>query len=234
MQSTHRIYCFLLYIFACLPIGCIERNEKPLEIVEAPVKVHDTNVAPDTEPIVPIMSRVAWQKPSLILDRLSEELSHKKIADIGAGPDGFFTFWMAQEGADVIAVDIDPEALKYIEQEKANLDSTRQSRITTRLARPDDPNLRAAEVDGILIVNTIAFIQNRSKYLNLLKTKLKEGGKIVIVDFKMNRLPAQIAPPKSQRIAPDVVEELLYQAGYHHIVVDDQELQYQYIVTAEK
>lgn len=234
MRPIHCIYYFVICIFFWITISCDDRKEKPIEPEENQVTVHDTNVAPDIAQEAPIMSRVAWQKPSLILDRLSEDLSNKKIADIGAGPNGFFTFWMAQEGAEVIAVDIDPDALKYIEQEKSLLDSTRQSHITTRLARPDDPNLRTAEVDGILIVNTIAYIQNRSKYLSLLQTKLKEGGKIVIVDFKMNRLPAQIAPPKSQRIPPDVVEELLYQAGYHHIIVDDQELQYQYIVTAEK
>jgi 2-polyprenyl-3-methyl-5-hydroxy-6-metoxy-1,4-benzoquinol methylase len=178
--------------------------------------------------------RVAWQKPRQILSRFGTDLKNKVIADIGAGPTGFFTFYLAQQGATVIAIDIDPGALSYIEKEKSLLDSNASQLIKTRLARPMDPKLSAQEVDGILIVNTISYIKNRRQYLRLLLNKLKPGGRIVIVDFKMKRLPDQVAPPKSQRVYADELEEDLYAAGYRAIQVDDQSLEYQYILLADK
>jgi len=181
-----------------------------------------------------LMNRVAWQKPDLILDKIGQDLAGKVVADIGAGPTGFFSLKLAREGARVIAIDIDPAALSYIEKEKAKLDSAQKSLIQTRLARVDNPRLQKEEIDAILIVNTVAYLGNKQTYLANLKNNLKPGGRIVIVDFKMKRLPEQIAPPKSERIYVDVVEEYLYRAGYKNIQVDDQSLAYQYIITAEK
>ena len=181
-----------------------------------------------------LMNRVAWQKPDLILEKIGQELAGKVVADIGAGPTGFFSLMLARQGARVIAIDIDPAALSYIENEKTKLDSTQKSLIQTRLARVDNPRLQKEEIDAILIVNTVAYLGNKQTYLANLKNNLKPGGRIVIVDFKMKRLPEQIAPPKSERIYVDVVEEYLYRAGYINIRVDDQSLAYQYIITAEK
>jgi 2-polyprenyl-3-methyl-5-hydroxy-6-metoxy-1,4-benzoquinol methylase len=180
------------------------------------------------------LNRVAWQKPEKILHRLGANLHHKVIADIGAGPTGFFTFWAAKNGAQVIAIDISSDALRYIEIEKSQTDSTIHDLIHTRLAKPQDPGLKKDEVDGVLIVNTVAFIPDKQKYFINLHNSIRDSGKLVIVDFKMKRLPDQIAPPKALRVYADVIEELLYKTGYRNIKVDDQELEYQYIITADK
>lgn len=206
----------------------------PIDAKDSVVEKVDTIIPVINEPSLNTPNRVAWQKPRLIIGLFGTDLKDKTIADIGAGPTGFFTFELAQQGAKVLAIDIDHNALAYIESNKMRLDSAKRELIHTRLARPEDPNLKSAEIDGVLIVNTITYIQNTRKYLASLTAKLKENGRLVIVDFKMKRLPEQIAPPKNQRMHADKIEDILYDLGYKNIVVDDQTLNYQYIITADK
>jgi len=228
---------FLLFLFTVVVLySCKESHpdSPPMPPVVDSTPPRET-IRTDIPEVAPNpMNRVAWQKPDLILEKIGQDLAGKVVADIGAGPTGFFSLKLAREGARVIAIDIDPAALSYIEKEKAKLDSAQQSLIQTRLARVDNPRLQKEEIDAILIVNTVAYLGNKQTYLANLKNNLKPGGRIVIVDFKMKRLPEQIAPPKSERIYVDVVEEYLYRAGYKNIQVDDQSLAYQYIITAEK
>ncbi len=200
------------------------------------LKNNDTSIhqEEDVPSIETVSNRVAWQKPSIILDIFGKDLIHQTIADIGAGPTGYFTFYLARRGAHVIAIDIDHGALAYIESNKAKYDTANIRLIKTRLAKPSDPMLVKEEVDGILIVNTIAFIKNKSEYLKMLHSKLKTNGKLVIVDFKMKNLPLENAPTKAQRVYDDVLETILIQSGYKNVVVNDRDLEYQYIITAEK
>jgi hypothetical protein len=85
-----------------------------------------------------------------------------------------------------------------------------------------------------LVVNTIAYIPNRLQYLSKLKSKLKENGKIIIIDFKTKRIPEFVdAPPYSEREYLHVIEEELYSTGYHNIQCDDTSLEFQYYISAE-
>ncbi len=232
-----RLYIFL-YLLGSL-IGCKESDiDNSIKSSMPSTETAMTSSLLDTEvtiiPALNVKNRVAWQKPDLILESLGNNLNNKTIADIGAGPTGFFTYLLARRGASVLAIDIDPSALAFIETEKTKVDPSIQALIKTRLAKPRDPHLKPNEVDGILIVNTIAYITDKNRYLADLWDKLKDSGKLVIVDFKLKRLPDQIAPPKSERVYPDLIEEILYNTGYKNIVVDDQSLEYQYIITADK
>ncbi|MEP7324152.1 MAG: methyltransferase domain-containing protein [Saprospiraceae bacterium] len=238
MNPSLKFYLLVTVFFIQFLSSCKEKaNRDTLKIDPLPQAsvLKDTPAEQDISKVpIASMNRVAWQKPEKILNRLGTDLHHKVIADIGAGPTGFFTFWAARNGAHVIAVDISSDALRYIEIEKAKADTSIQALIQTRMAKPQDPLLNPNEVDGIMIVNTIAFIPDKLKYLSHLRGSMKDGAKLVIVDFKMKRMPEQIAPPKSQRVHADIIEELLYKSGYSNIKVDDQELAYQFIITADK
>ena len=136
---------FLISIFSCKeipPRDSIFIDPLPQD------SIIQSNRANDDIPNVPgvPMNRVAWQKPEKILNRLGKDLHHKVIADIGAGPTGFFTFWAAKNGAQVIAIDISSDALRYIEIEKSQADSTIKNLIQTRMAKPQDPQLKNNEV----------------------------------------------------------------------------------------
>lgn len=55
----------------------------------------------------------------------------------------------------------------------------------------------------------------------------------MIIDYKMKRLPIN-SPPKSERVYLDHLEDVLIDAGYKLLKVDDTSLDYQYIIKAEK
>ncbi|MEM1216343.1 MAG: methyltransferase domain-containing protein, partial [Bacteroidota bacterium] len=108
-----------------------------------------------------------------------------------------------------------------------------QDRLETRLTPSDRPALESEEVDAVLIVNTFMFIENKQEYLQKLLTTIKPGGRLVIVDFKRKR--TTIGPkPRSHRTPLYEVEDLLYAAGYKTVQAIDTELNYQYIVIADK
>ena len=176
-------------------------------------------------------SRDIWQRPSDVIDLLGD-VSEFKIADIGAGT-GFFSFRLLLRGASVIAIDIDPRMLEIIESFKQNLSSEMQTKLETRLALPSDAKIEKDEVDIILIINTIGYIENRIEYLKQLYEVLPEGGKILIVDFKSRQLPVE-APSLEYRVPLFQLEQDLVNSGFTSIESNDAILDYQYTVLASK
>ncbi len=173
--------------------------------------------------------RDIWQKPERVID-LMGPLEGKTVVDIGAGS-GYFAFRCVPEAEKVIAVDIDPDFVAFLENKKALLSQNQQEKFEVRLASPDDPMLDDNEVDAVLLVNTYAYIENRIAYFKALKPKIRENGKIVIIEFKMKTIPN--GPPPEEKIAMHQVEHELQQAGYDRISTDDQTLDYQYIITVQ-
>ncbi len=109
------------------------------------------------------------------------------VADIGSGS-GLFTRPMAravQPDGHVYAVDIDPDLLKHVQQ---TAKSEGIPNITTVLAPEDSPGLKAGSVDVALICDTLHHIAKRQEYLMNLRSCLKPGGKVAIIDF--NEWPA--------------------------------------------
>ncbi len=173
-----------------------------------------------------------WYSPKMLTQRLGD-LSGKTIANIGAGPYGNFSIQIANEAKKVIAIDINPSAIRFIDSmRQIVLPLGVQDKLETRLVPPNDPKLRFEEVDVITIRETYAYISNRILYLKNLKRGLKDGGKLLIVDFKMRRLP--IGPPPSEKVPLFQVELDLEKAGYRVEFVDDNSLAYQYIIIATK
>lgn len=177
-------------------------------------------------------NRGIWQKPDVVVDLLGD-LENKVVADIGAGT-GFFTYKILPRAEKVIAIDIDPEFINYLDSLKAiNLPESQYWRLETRLAEPEMPApINYQEVDVILVVNTYIYLEDRIKYLESLRENLKPGGKLVIIDFKKKRTP--VGPPQDIRMPLYVVEEELYQAGFEYVHTNDTYLDFQYILTAEK
>lgn len=176
--------------------------------------------------------RYAWQKPALVIEKLGD-LEGKVIADIGAGT-GYFAFRLLSKAEKVIAVDIDPDMIELIKIFRENLDTLSQQKIDTRLASSESPKLEDDEIDIALIINTIGYITDKKSYLTNLRSTIKEGGEVVIVDFKMKRIPDDIAPPANYRVSLLELENILYEAGYQNVVTDDISLNYQYIVKASR
>jgi len=176
------------------------------------------------------VGRAIWQKPGLVIDKLGD-LSQKTVADIGAGT-GYFSYRLAKKAKKVIAIDIEQGMLDYIDSMSRYLVLGPNHGLETRLATATDPNLDNHEVDVILIINTVAYVPQLSQYLQTLKKGLKPNGTLMIIDYKMKRLPIN-APPKTERIYLDKLEEMLIDGGYEIAETDDTSLDYQYIIQAK-
>ena len=172
--------------------------------------------------------RVIWQKPNLVLNMMGS-LEDKVVADIGAGT-GYFAFRIAGEGANVIAIDIDPRAIEFMESEEERYPEAIRERFETRLATADNARLKDNEVDIALLVNTYIYIEDRINYFRDLAKGLTPGGKVFIVDFK--DIETTIGPSSDQRIGLSQVQRELTEAGYTIESADVEMLQYQYIVVA--
>lgn len=173
--------------------------------------------------------RTEWQNPDLILQRIGD-MTNKTVADIGAGS-GYFTFKIAREAAKVIALDINPKALEYIDSQKEIVGEWSKN-IESRLTPPDVPNLLDGEVDIVLIVNTYNYIPNKEIYFPRLLNGMKPGGRLVIVDFKKGDIP--VGPSDDYKIEASRVKSFLRKSSFRKIDIDEKSLQYQYIITAEK
>ena len=126
------------------------------------------------------------------------------IADIGAGT-GYFARRFANHAGKVYAVDIDRELLAIAEKgAPANL--------TTVLAAPDDPRLPAHSVDIIFICDVLHHIENRAAYYPKLAETLKQGGRIVVIEFYKKDMP--IGPPASMKLSDAEVISEFRNAGF--------------------
>jgi ubiquinone/menaquinone biosynthesis C-methylase UbiE len=172
-------------------------------------------------------SRAEWQKPGAVIENLGP-LTGKTVADIGAGT-GYFAFPIAKQAAKVIAIDIDKRFLDYIEHKKQT--QKIGANIETRLTTPDASGLQLREADIILIVDTYHHIEDRTEYLKRLKKCLREGGLLVIIEFKKEKTPP--GPPVELRLAEAQVASELKSAGLTIISTDRDLLPYQYVMKAQ-
>ncbi len=215
-----------ILVISCVPDHTSRKEDRP-----QPLTTTELNQEEETD------TRDYWQKPDVVISKMGN-IQEKVIADIGAGL-GYFSFALANEKAKkVIAIDIDPEmieSLNLLKMIKMETESNFDERFETRLSLANDPLLKDDEVDIILIVNTVTYFENRLDYLSNLKSKLKDNGQLVIVDFKYKRIDPSINPPPTeQRVPLHSLEKEIEQAGYSSFISDDTSLDYSYILVAEK
>lgn len=174
-------------------------------------------------------NRAIWQKPELVISQLGD-LTGKTVADIGAGT-GYFAFRMASKAKKVVAIEIDPRMINFMDSVKVRLPADLQPRFESRLSKPNDPLLRPGEANAVTIVNTIGYIENRVDYLKKLRVGMAPGGLLLIIDFKKN-LP--VGPEEKFKIGLAELEAELRQAGFEPVHDDNKSLDYQYILLAKK
>jgi SAM-dependent methyltransferase len=144
----------------------------------------------------------------LQIDRVMDILSitaGKTVADIGAGS-GWFTVRAARrvgESGTVYAEDINPEAIHYIE---ARAPKEHLSNVKTILGKADDPLLPASSVDAVLLLKTYHEVAEPVALLRKLRTSLRSGAKIGIIDRNGNG--------EDHGVGRDVVLSEAAQAGY--------------------
>ena len=151
--------------------------------------------------------RDEWQKPHEVIQALALK-PDAVIADIGSGT-GYFAVRFASmvPRGRVYGVDIEPDMVKYL-AERAKRE--KRDNVVAIAGAPDDPRL-PEKADLILLVDVFHHVEDRASYFRKLRTSLKPGGRVAIIDF---RIDSPEGPPKTARIAPDRVITELNGAGY--------------------
>ena len=236
-MTKNEIISFTFAFLLLLNFSCsTNRTESTEEVVDTTEVVTDTSTSEEEfkqdleDQLFDRSEREKWQNPALVLKKLGD-IENKKIADIGSGT-GYFTFPLALRANKVIAIDIDAKFLDYIEEQKADYPPRIANAIETRLTEENDPNINPGEVDIAFMVNVYSYLQNRTDYLGKVKSGLKNGGLLLIVDFKKGELP--IGPAEDLKISPSIVQMEMQKAGFKNVEIDMNSLEYQYIIKAIK
>lgn len=171
--------------------------------------------------------RASWQKPDLVIEKLGD-IKGKKIGDIGAGT-GYFSFRMAELGANVTAIDVDDRFQDFIKK-KIALENT--VHLETKLVGYDNPELSKNEFDALIIIDTYHHFNDKIEYMTYCFEGLKAGGVLMNVDFKNKE--TSHGPPVNHRIAAEEVKKDLLQVGFIDVEIDKTTLPEQYIIIAKK
>jgi len=154
------------------------------------------------------------QKPAQVVDALALKPG-MSVADLGAGS-GYFTRRFVEavtETGKVYVVDIEPEALKYVEDSLVHMHRSFEAEFI--LARADSPKIPFESVDLIFVCNTYHHLDNRSEYFRNVKSSLKPGGRIAIIDFFHDERSGEMGFPKHHLVSRETVIEEMKGAGYH-------------------
>ena len=170
--------------------------------------------------------REAWQKPDQIMDALGIA-DGSLVADIGAGA-GWFTIRLARRvgpNGMVYAQDVQREMLEAIRRRVAREGF---GNVETRLGTGSTPNLPAAALDAVLVVDVYPEVEDRVTFLRSLAASLKAGGRIGIVNYTPGSGGPGPSPAEGVRVESSAVEGDAEAAGLR--VVGRQRLPYQYLL----
>lgn len=153
------------------------------------------------------------QKPAQVVDALALKPG-LYVADLGAGS-GYFTRRFVEavgETGKVYVIDVEPEALKYVEESFIRMHRRFEAEFI--LARPDNPKIPVESVDLIFVCDTYHHLEDRADYFRNVKTSLKPGGRIALIDFYHDERSGDLGFPKRHLVPREKVIEEMTAAGY--------------------
>lgn len=149
--------------------------------------------------------RDAWQKPDAVIATLALA-PDAKVADIGSAT-GYFPVRLAKvvPNGHVYGVDVESSMVEYLNR-RAEREELKN--LTSILAAPDDAKI-PEPVDLVMMVNTYHHVEARPAYFAKLAGSVKPGGKLAIIDYK---LESKMGP--SEKLSAAQVEAELKEAGW--------------------
>jgi SAM-dependent methyltransferase len=121
------------------------------------------------------------------------------IADIGAGT-GYYSFLLAKKvpNGKVYAVDIQDEMIDMLETRKRQLKDSVVQIIKSTI---QSPNLPANSIDLAIMVDVYHELEYPQEMLQALKTALKPGGKILLIEYRGEDPSVPIKPLHKTTVA---------------------------------
>jgi len=199
---------FLLFLITAAPVLAQQGHDQQGE--------HQHRGPRDTKQYLEILDsseRDKDQKPSQVVETLGLKPG-MAVADLGSGS-GYFTRRFVEavtERGKVYAVDVEPEMLKYAEESLIHLHIPYTAEFI--LARPDNPKIPTGAVDLIFVCNVYHHLENRPIYFESLKSALKPGGRIAIVDFYHDERSGDVGFSKQHLVPRETVLDEMTKAGY--------------------
>ena len=169
--------------------------------------------------------RDIWQHPEQIMDVLGIA-EGSVVADIGAGA-GWFTIRLARRvgpNGVVYAEDVQPQMLAAIQR---RVKAEGLMNVKPILGKGSDPQLPRAALDVVLMVDAYYEIDDRVPMLRNLATSLRSGGRIGVVNFKLEG--SGPGPAMEERISPETVVNDAKNAGLR-LLSHETVLPYQYFL----
>lgn len=208
MRKLARIISRLLSISLLLALGLMHPSQ-----AEERHHIHNRYGNPaDLDRYIDMLmdpGRNSWQQPERVVEALRLKPG-QTACDVGTGP-GYFSLRLARavgESGRVFAVDVEPRILAEL---RDNIDRSGARNITPVLGLTEHSLLPKDVCDVILIVNTYHHFPDPPAYLQRLAHALKDGGRVVNIDFRKD---ADFGPPPSHRIARGDFLEQARKAGY--------------------
>jgi ubiquinone/menaquinone biosynthesis C-methylase UbiE len=163
-----------------------------------------------------------WQMPNRVFDEIGIKPG-QVIADVGCGI-GYFSLRLAErigESGMVYASDIDKEALQYLGERCKKLGI---QNIQLIQGDENDPLLPKASIDLVLIVNTINFVENSSLFLKNLKSSLKSGGLVAVIQWDAEKMDSEMpewSPDNRRQFTQQTMLRTIYDADYEVLRILD-------------
>lgn len=173
-------------------------------------------------------ARDQWQHPEEMLATLALKPG-AMVADLGAGT-GYMVAHLSKalgkEGT-VFAIDASTAMVEYLTKRAVDLGP---AKIIPRKVGPQDPELPAGSLDGVLTLDTWHHVKGQEAYARLVFAGLKQGGKFVVVEYEVD---AEVGPPKEMRLEPAQVTKQLQAAGFR-VEVAPESMPRHYMVVGTK
>ncbi|MBU1498973.1 class I SAM-dependent methyltransferase [Myxococcota bacterium] len=155
--------------------------------------------------------RDKWQKPEDVIKALSLK-GNEIITEIGAGA-GYFSLRFAAKlkNGSVEATDIDGEMIAHIKKRAVERNIKNIKAFVADGAKPDiNPNS-----DLVFMKDVLHHVQKRDIMLSHLFSKMKSSSRLVILEFKMGKLPS--GPPDSLKIPEKDIISMVTKAGFKFV-----------------
>lgn len=174
--------------------------------------------------------RLTWNNPHDIVAAV-EIAPGARVAEIGSGT-GWFTFELekaVRPRGMVYALDMQPAMLQILRAKRENWE-----RILTLPCGENDFELDDGEVDIVFHANVLHECAEPEKHLREVHRVLKEGGRLIIIEWQWKDEESQPGPPNTDRLEVETVREMVEDAGFEVSDISDDVGPYHYAVQAVK
>ena len=140
----------------------------------------------------------------LIEKGVDKDLPNQLWADLGAGS-GLFTRALVQllkPPCSIYAVDINPNGLKNI---SSNYPAAEIIPVVADFTKDDLP---VSNPDGIIMANSLHYVSDPLSFLQKLKSLLKPGGRIIIIEYDTDKPNTWVPWPVSYKKLQEICKQV--------------------------